>query len=76
MSLQSDLKSEKVSHLAVSGFAQVALGTSVRDTLARMRADRRVVCLVVEEGGRPAPVTGRQRTRGRRGLWASLPSGM
>ena len=26
----------------------MALGTSVRDTLARMRADRRVVCLVVE----------------------------
>ena len=50
MSLQTDLKSEKVSHLAVSGFAQVGLGTSVRDTLARMRADRRVVCLVVEEG--------------------------
>jgi len=50
MSLQTDLKSENVSHLAVSGFAQVGLGTSVRDTLARMRADRRVVCLVVEEG--------------------------
>lgn len=50
MNLQTDLKSEHISHLVVSGFAQVPLGTSVRDTLARMRADRRVVCLVVEEG--------------------------
>ena len=50
MNLQTDLKSENISHLVVSGFAQVPLGTSVRDTLARMRADRRVVCLVVEEG--------------------------
>ena len=56
MSLQTDLKSENVSHLVVSGFAQVPLGTSIRDTLTRMRADRRAVCLVVEEsaaaGGR------------------------
>ncbi|MCY3897310.1 MAG: CBS domain-containing protein [Caldilineaceae bacterium] len=50
MNLQTDLKSEHISHLVVSGFAQVPLGTSVRDTLARMRADGRVVCLVVEEG--------------------------
>ncbi|MDE0633173.1 MAG: CBS domain-containing protein [Caldilineaceae bacterium] len=49
MNLQTDLKSEHISHLVVSGFAQVPLGTSVRDTLARMRADRRIVCLVVEE---------------------------
>ncbi len=64
MSLQTDLKSEKVSHLAVSGFAQVALGTSVRDTLARMRADRRVVCLVVEEGA--AAGTGNGQEEGSR----------
>ena len=50
MNLQTDLKSQHISHLVVSGFAQVPLGTSVRETLARMRADRRVVCLVVEEG--------------------------
>lgn len=50
MNLQTDLKSEHISHLVVSGFAQVPLGTSVRDTLARMQADGRVVCLVVEEG--------------------------
>lgn len=50
MDLQTDLKSEHVSHLVVSGFAQVPVGTSIRDTLARMRADRKVVCLVVDEG--------------------------
>ena len=50
MNLQTDLKSEHVSHLVVSGFSQVAAGTPVRDTLARMRADRQVVCLVVDEG--------------------------
>ena len=49
MNLQTDLKSEHISHLVVSGFAQVPTGTAVRDTLARMRADRRVVCLVVDE---------------------------
>ena len=49
MNLQTDLKSEHVSHLVVSGCAQVAVGTSVRDTLALMRADRQVVCLVVDE---------------------------
>ena len=54
MNLQTDLKSEHISHLVVSGFAQVHLGTSVRDTLARMRADRRVVCLVVEESAAAA----------------------
>lgn len=55
MNLQTDLKSEHVSHLVVSGFAQVPAGTPVRDTLARMRADRRVVCLVVD-GEEPATV--------------------
>ena len=49
MNLQTDLKSEHVSHLVVSGFSQVTVGTSVRDTLARMRADRQVVCLVVDD---------------------------
>ena len=49
MNLQTDLKSEHVSHLVVSGFSQVTVGTSVRDTLARMRADRQVVCLVVND---------------------------
>ena len=48
MTLQNDLKSELVSHLVVSGFSQVAAGTPVRDTLTRMRADRQVVCLVVD----------------------------
>ena len=60
MNLQTDLKSEHISHLVVSGFAQVPLGTSVRDTLATMRADRRVVCLVVEEGAAAGAGDGQQ----------------
>ena len=60
MNLQTDLKSEHISHLVVSGFAQVPLGTSVRDTLARMRADGRVVCLVVEEGAATGAGSGQE----------------
>ena len=48
MTLQNDLKAEHVSHLVLSGFTQVVAGTLVRDTLASMRADRQVVCLVVD----------------------------
>jgi CBS domain-containing protein len=58
MNLQTDLKTEHVSHLVVSGFSQVTIGTSVRDTLARMRADRQVVCLVVDEGAAASSVGG------------------
>lgn len=62
MSLQSDLKAELVSHLAVSDFTQVVAGTPVRDTLARMRADRQVVCLVVD--GDAANESGRRQLVG------------
>ena len=60
MNLQTDLKSEHISHLVVSGFAQVPTGTAVRDTLARMRADRRVVCLVVDENAPAAAADGQE----------------
>ena len=49
MNLQTELKSERVSYLDVSDFSKVAVGTSVRDTLAQMRADRQVVCLVTDD---------------------------
>ena len=49
MNLQTDLKTEHVSHLDVSGVSLVSAGTSIRDTLAQMRADRKVVCLVLEQ---------------------------
>ena len=54
MDLQTDLKTEHVSHLVVSSFSQVPVGTSIRDTLAQMRADRQVVCLVIDDGAAAA----------------------
>ena len=51
MSLESELRSERVSHLRLSGFTAVPAGTSVRDTLAQMRAESKTVCLVTEDGG-------------------------
>ncbi len=53
MDLQSDLKTEHVSHLLVSGFSKVPVGTSIRDTLVQMRVDRKVVCLVVDNRAAP-----------------------
>ena len=76
MNLQTDLKSEHVSHLVVSGFSQVTVGTSVRDTLVRMRADRQVVCLVVGDSAAAKSGGGQAGGSQRYGLWASLPSGM
>ena len=49
MSLQTELKTERVSHLVVSGFSKVSVGTSIRNTLAQMRADRQIVCLVLDD---------------------------
>lgn len=49
MSLESELRSERVSHLRLSGFTAVPAGTSVRDALGRMRTDGNTVCLVTEE---------------------------
>jgi len=49
MSLESELRSERVSHLRLSGFTAVPAGTSVRDALGRMRAERNTVCLITKE---------------------------
>jgi len=46
MSLESELRSERVSHLRLSGFTAVPAGTSVRDALGKMRTERNSVCLV------------------------------
>ena len=64
MNLQSDLKTEHVSHLVVSGFARVSAGTSVRNALAQMRADRQVVCLVVNRDRRQSDGQNRDRLVG------------
>lgn len=49
MSLESELRSERVSHLRLSGFTAVPAGTSVRDALGRMRSERNTVCLITKE---------------------------
>jgi CBS domain-containing protein len=48
MSLESELREQKVSHLDLSGFSLVASGTSVRAALAQVRADHTNACLVTE----------------------------
>jgi CBS domain-containing protein len=49
MTLEQELQAENVSHLDLSGFSQVASGTTIRETIARMRASRHNVCLVTAE---------------------------
>lgn len=49
MSLESELRSERVSHLRLSGFTAVPAGTSVRDALGKMRSERNTVCLITKE---------------------------
>jgi len=50
MSLESELRRERVSHLHLSGFTVVPTGTTVRDALGQMQAERKTVCLVTQEG--------------------------
>lgn len=49
MSLESELRSERVSHMRLSGFTAVPAGTSVRDVLGRMRSEHNTVCLITAE---------------------------
>jgi len=49
MTLEQELQAENVSHLDLSGFSQVASGTTIREAIARMRAGRHNVCLVTAE---------------------------
>lgn len=60
MNLQTDLKTEHVNHLDVSGVSLVSAGTSIRETLAQMRADRKVVCLVFGNDRQPDDEGGTQ----------------
>lgn len=48
MTLESELREEQVSHLDLSAFSQAPSGTSVRDVLAQLRADRHNACLVTD----------------------------
>ncbi len=58
MSLESELRQEQVAHLDLSGFSSVASGTSVRDALAQLRADRRNVCLITDTSGGKSQLKG------------------
>ena len=49
MTLEQELQAEQVSHLDLSGFSCVSSGTTVRETIARMRADRHKVCLITAD---------------------------
>jgi CBS domain-containing protein len=48
MSLETELQTEQVSHLNLSGFSQVTSDTPVREVLARMRENSHDVCLIVD----------------------------
>lgn len=50
MSLKEELMNERVSHLDLSGFCQIASGTAVRDALTAMRQNKTNVCLVTRDG--------------------------
>lgn len=46
MSLHNELETEQVSHLILTGFTQVESGTSISDTIQKMRQERQNVCLI------------------------------
>jgi CBS domain-containing protein len=50
MSLEQDLRNERVGHLDLSAYLRVESGTRVADVLTRMRSQRRNCVLVMEQG--------------------------
>lgn len=48
MTLESELRQERVGHLDLSGYSLVSSGTSVREALEQLRTDRHNVCLVTK----------------------------
>ncbi|WP_374687177.1 CBS domain-containing protein [Promineifilum sp.] len=51
MSLKEELEMEQVRHLDLSRYCMVESGTSVRETLGRMRAEAGRSALVIRDGG-------------------------
>ncbi len=51
MSLATELQEEQVNHLDLSGFSLMTSGSSVRDTLTKLREERHNVCLIVDDAG-------------------------
>lgn len=50
MSLEQDLQQEQVIHLDINSFTEVVSGTSVQDTVAKMRQDGRNCAIILKEG--------------------------
>ncbi|GAB4424570.1 MAG: hypothetical protein Kow0031_03600 [Anaerolineae bacterium] len=50
MSLENDLQQEQVMHLDVGSFTVVESGTSVKDTVEKMRAEKHN-CAIITKGG-------------------------
>lgn len=48
MSLREDLRTENITQFDLSHYTSVPAGTSVRDTLARLREEQNNVCLITE----------------------------
>ena len=48
MNLAVELQEEKVAHLDLSGFSQVPSGTTVREALNKLRAERHNICLITQ----------------------------
>jgi CBS domain-containing protein len=48
MSLETELREQKVAHLDLSSFSVVSSGATVRSALAQMRSDGNNACLVTE----------------------------
>lgn len=49
MSLEQDLKSQKVTHLDLTGYCLVGSGTAVHETLTQMRSKNVNVCLIAAD---------------------------
>ena len=50
MSLEEELRTERVSHLDLSGFTHISSGTSIRNALNALRADKHNVALITDGG--------------------------
>lgn len=51
MTLEQELKAEQVTHLDLSGFSRITSGSSMRDALSKMQAEKHNVCLVTDGSG-------------------------
>ena len=72
MSVQQDLQAEKVTHLDLSEFTRVESGTSVRDTIQKMRAEHHNCAFILREGSLVGIFTDRdvlQRVVDRPNIW-------